>query len=81
MGKDHIFAKISQRAFDLSREDLRTLRGKYRNIELDIPNSLIQKMNRDDLVKCLLRSQFDQDDLKRYIEQTQIWSECERFCS
>lgn len=79
MGERHLFNQISDRALHLHLHDLRNLRGRYRNLNVDTPTVTIQKMQRKDLVNCILREEFGRDNLKLYMDQVQVWEECRKF--
>lgn len=60
------YNKIGARFFYFFRMDIKRLRSKFRNIDIDVPSSFIQKMNRIDLVRLLVINELGKKAVEAY---------------
>ena len=71
--------RIAERLFYFTRKDLRTLRNKIRNIDEDLTNAAISKMNRRECVEKLVGHENGFKALERYQAQVKQWDSCHAF--
>ena len=80
MSKKHeMHGRIAERLFYFTRKDLRTLRNKVRNVDEDITNGAINKMQRRELVEKLVGHENGFLALKRYQAQVRKWDKDHAF--
>jgi len=75
----HINQQISQRLFYYHQQDLKHLRARYRNVDVDLPGGLLNSMNRKSLARGMVTSEFGEKAVDAYLEQVKEWDEMRAF--
>lgn len=62
----HLFREMSYQQFKYSTQDLDTLRSKVRALERELPRSMIQTMNRQQLIDAILACEYSDQAVVDY---------------
>lgn len=78
---EHINNRISRRKFYLARKDLKELRGKYRNINKDLPNGMILSASRRVMIDAIVRNEFEDAPVDAYNSLAAEWRVIDVHCN
>lgn len=71
--------KVSDRLFYYHQQDLRHLRARFRNIDIDMPNGLLNRMSRESLARGLVAHELGEKAVDDYFALVKVWNECRAF--
>jgi len=75
----NINKKIAERISFYNFMDLRTLRSKYRNINLDITQGMLVRTDRKVIARRLVAEEVGLEPVQEYFKQVAIWDEMKAY--
>lgn len=75
----HLNQKVSQRLFYYNMQDLKHLRARYRNVDVDIPGGLLNQMKRERLARGMVEHELGTKVVDAYFEQVKEWDQMRAF--